>query len=94
MSESHDITELKQYIDDSSANLARIINGEFDFATGDSDEIKEQKDSSKLELLYEVYANFMDLKSECTDFLKELRMKFKIKEAAVKAWLAESKDET
>ena len=74
-----ELNELKQYIDDVVVNL---------------DKLKlEQNDEEKQYLLYESYANLLDLCADVKDVLRGFRTEFKIKESEVKKWMAENDDE-
>ena len=70
-----ELEELKQYIDDSVLDFQDLA------------ECKEE--GEKKELLMSIYANFYDLRKECTSVLTVLRKEYNIKEAEVKSWMKE-----
>jgi hypothetical protein len=73
-----EIAELKEYIDSSIDNMQKLA---------DADEEEQQL------LLYETYANFLDMITDSKQILRELRTKFKIRETEVKKWMAENEEE-
>lgn len=70
-----ELEELKQYIDDSAEDLR-------DLATCTDA-------AEKRELVMAIYANFFDLRKECTSVLTILRKQYSITEAEVRAWMKE-----
>jgi hypothetical protein len=74
-------SELKSYIDQSDENLNRI----------NTDESLSSDD--KATLVYEIYANFIDLEDELKHIRRDMRKQFKIKDEAVKKWMKESEPE-
>jgi hypothetical protein len=71
------LADLKTYIDDNIQNL---------------NELSTAKEEDRVEILYETYANFLDLSSDIKHILRELRTKFSIRDAAVKKWMREQPD--
>ena len=72
------LEDLKTYIDDNIANL---------------NELATAPEEDRTEILYETYANFLDLASDIKQILRELRTKFNIREAKVKQWMKENDSE-
>ena len=73
-----DIEQLKEYIDSSVSNMQQLAG---------ADEEEQQL------LLYETYANFLDMITDSKQILKEMRTKFKIREGEVKKWMQENEEE-
>jgi hypothetical protein len=68
---------LKQYIDDCNANLKKLTE-------------EELSDDERQTLIYEMYANFLELKDECTAICKKFRKDYKVKDSIVKKWMADN----
>jgi hypothetical protein len=72
------LLELKQYIDDTVANLNII------------EEKKEGlNESDRSQLIMECYANIADLEDECKCLRREMRKKLNITDTQYKAWRVE-----
>ena len=77
-----DFTVLKEYIDDSQVNLARL-----------RDKTVDLSEQERTILVYEIYANFVDLIDASKDILIDIRKNFKVTDKQVKKWMAENEKE-
>lgn len=76
------LEELKSYINDNINNFENLKNPDL-------------SDYDKTILLYEIYANFLDLEEDCKAIRSDMRFHFKIKDTEIKKWMAseDSKDD-
>jgi hypothetical protein len=74
-----DFTVLKEYIDDSQINVSKLKDKTLDLSEQD-----------RIILVYEIYANFVDLIDASKDILIDIRKNFKVTDKQVKKWMAEN----
>lgn len=71
---------LIEYITLSDENLRKIRAGNIE-------------PGEKTLLIYEMYANFVDLQEECRCVLREMRSTFKVKDFDIKKWMRENEND-
>jgi hypothetical protein len=76
-----DFNILKEYIDDSQQNLLKL-----------KDTTTQLSEEERLILVYEIYANFIDLYDACKDVMTDIRKTFKITDKQVKKWMKDNEE--
>jgi len=74
MAENKDLSILKQYIDDSNVNLHKLVN-------------ENLTEDERMTLIYELYANLLDLQEANKELLRTFRQRFHIRQMDVKRWM-------